>query len=116
MTDEKDRLNLLNALRNCICGIDVKDSPDINLILAGRCSVTSMLFPIADCVDAESRRAIASSAELSVNRFYKLSYVARFLIDLLQKNGIEVLLLKGPVTCSYYFVPEYRAFADVSIS
>lgn len=115
MIDDKDRLNLLNALKNCICGTKVTDSLDINLTLSGRCSVTSLLYPIADYVDTESRRAIASSAELSVNRFYKLSYVARFLIDLLQKNGIEVLLLKGPVTCSYYLIPEYRAFADVDL-
>ena len=115
MIDDKDRLNLLNALKNCICGTKVTDNLDINLTLSGRCSVTSLLYPIANYVDTESARAIASSAELSVNRFYKLSYVARFLIDLLQKNGIEVLLLKGPVTCSYYFVPEYRAFADVDL-
>ena len=115
MIDDKDRLNLLNALKNCICGTKVTDNLDINLTLSGRCSVTSLLYPFADYVDTESRRAIASSAELSVNRFYKLSYVARYLIDLLKQNGIKVVLLKGPSTCSYYPIPEYRAFGDVDL-
>ena len=88
MIDDKDRLNLLNALKNCICGTKVTDNLDINLTLSGRCSVTSLLYPLADYVDTESARAIASSAELSVNRFYKLSYVARYLIDLLRKDCI----------------------------
>ena len=115
MIDDKDRLNLLNALKNCICGTKVTDNLDINLTLSGRCSVTSLLYPLADYVDTESARAIASSAELSVNRFYKLSYVARYLIDLLKQNGIKVVLLKGPSTCSYYPIPEYRAFGDVDL-
>ena len=115
MIDDKDRLNLLNALKNCICGTKVTDNLDINLTLSGRCSVTSLLYPIADYVDTESARAIASSAELSVNRFYKLSYVARYLIDLLKQNGIKVVLLKGPSTCSYYPIPEYRVFGDVDL-
>ena len=115
MIDDKDRLNLLNALKNCICGTKVTDNLDINLTLSGRCSVTSLLYPIANYVDTESARAIASSAELSVNRFYKLSYVARYLIDLLKQNGIKVVLLKGPSTCSYYPIPEYRVFGDVDL-
>lgn len=115
MIEANDRLNLLLALRNCICETMLTEKLEINIKLARRCSVSSMLYPVIDYVDEESRRVIASSAELSVNRFYKMSYIARFLLNLLWSNGIGTILIKGPATNSYYPIPEYRTFGDVDL-
>ena len=54
-------------------------------------------------------------AEQSVNRFYKMSYIARYLQKILMDNGIISILLKGPATAAYYPVPEYRAFGDIDL-
>lgn len=115
MIEAKSRLNLCKALTNCIC--DTKpDSPlEIDINLARRSSVTSLLYPIIDYVDDEKKGAIQSMAEQSVNRFYKMSYIARYLQKILMDNGIISILLKGPATAAYYPVPEYRAFGDIDL-
>lgn len=115
MIEAKSRLNLCKALTNCIC--DTKpDSPlEIDINLARRSSVTSLLYPIIDYVDDEKKGAIQSMAEQSVNRFYKMSYIARYLQKILMDNGIISILLKGPATAAYYPVPEYRTFGDIDL-
>ena len=115
MIEAKSRLNLCKALTNCIC--DTKpDSPlEIDINLARRSSVTSLLYPIIDYVDDEKKGAIQSMAEQSVNRFYKMSYIARYLQKILMDTGIISILLKGPATAAYYPVPEYRAFGDIDL-
>ena len=115
MIEAKSRLNLCKALTNCIC--DTKpDSPlEIDINLARRSSVTSLLYPIIEYVDDEKKGAIQSMAEQSVNRFYKMSYIARYLQKILMDNGIISILLKGPATAAYYPVPEYRAFGDIDL-
>ena len=115
MIEAKSRLNLCKALTNCIC--DTKpDSPlEIDINLARRSSVTSLLYPIIDYEDDEKKGAIQSMAEQSVNRFYKMSYIARYLQKILMDNGIISILLKGPATAAYYPVPEYRAFGDIDL-
>lgn len=115
MIEAKSRLNLCKALTNCIC--DTKpDSPlEIDINLARRSSVTSLLYPIIDYVDDEKKGAIQFMAEQSVNRFYKMSYIARYLQKILMDNGIISILLKGPATAAYYPVPEYRAFGDIDL-
>ena len=115
MIEAKSRLNLCKALTNCIC--DTKpDSPlEIDINLARRSSVTSLLYPIIDYVDDEKKGAIQSMAEQSVNRFYKMSYIARYLQKILMDNGIISILFKGPATAAYYPVPEYRAFGDIDL-
>ncbi len=127
----KDREILLEALEYCISSDALMDtdsygddessksrpifeeSPDIEL--AGACGVTSLLYPLTIGVTGEWAEAVRKSARVSANRFYRMLYVARYLIDGLNEQGIGCVLIKGPDTASNYQVPEYRSFGDIDI-
>lgn len=46
---------------------------------------------------------------------YRLLFMTKYLVDLLEKSGVSVLVLKGAAVAAYYPVPELRKAGDIDL-
>lgn len=97
--------------------------PDWDLVLkmAKQHAVLSLLDPLLDEPE-EARKmpenvklCIREEAKRTVRQNYHLLYLERQLLCELQKEGIEMILLKGASTACFYPVPELRKSGDVDL-
>lgn len=51
----------------------------------------------------------------TVQQNYHLLFTAKYVVELLEKNGVACALLKGAAVACYYSLPEYRKSGDVDI-
>ncbi len=58
---------------------------------------------------------LRQSAVVTVRSNYRLLFLTKYITQLLEKEGICAILLKGAATASYYPVPELRKSGDVDI-
>lgn len=109
LPDEEKLLELLDASLN---GRKIKKAEisDGVLDLAEKHGALPLLFPVV-----ESNERVRGSAYACTLSNYRLLFLSKYLINLLTSNDIEVVLLKGAGTASYYPVPEYRKSGDVDL-
>lgn len=70
---------------------------------------------IGDTRNADFVLPIRQAAATTVRANYRLLFLAKYITQLLEKEGIRAILLKGAATASYYPVPELRKSGDVDI-
>lgn len=88
------------------------------LEIAKRHTVLPLLYDVyADDarIPKEFGQAIRQSAVITVRSNYRLLFLTKYITQLLEKEGIRAILLKGAATASYYPVPELRKSGDVDI-
>ena len=89
------------------------------IYIARKHSVLSFLYPV--CGEEDSgvpeyvQKAVQREAIGSTKQNYRLLFLSKFLTEKLREAGIEVVLLKGVATASFYPGPEYRKSGDVDL-
>lgn len=79
--------------------------------------VVPILYPVLEDADLPPlwRGEIDSLSCSCVQQSYRLLFLSKYVISLLQENGIEAILLKGSGTAGFYPIPELRKSGDVDI-
>lgn len=101
------------ATLNMLSEVQWKDILEI----AEKHGVLSLLF---DRLEEEQvpgylRKNVNSIARQTVLQQYRLLFLARYIIKLLEEKGIKTVLLKGVGTGSFYPVPELRKSGDIDL-
>jgi hypothetical protein len=66
-------------------------------------------------LSTDDRAMLESSVMETASKFFKLLFLARDTIRILEEGGVSVILLKGASVASLYPVPEYRRSSDVDL-
>ena len=92
---------------------------DINRILgeAQKHAVLSVLYDVLEqiALTEEQREQIEKNSRQIVLQNYRLLFLTKYLVELLEKNQIPTVVLKGVSTASWYPVPELRKSGDVDL-
>lgn len=99
---------------------DEREEREFGRILetAKRHTVLPLLFDVYEDdvgIQAGFGQALRQSAVITVRSNYRLLFLAKYITQLLEREGICAILLKGAATASYYPVPELRKSGDVDI-
>lgn len=86
------------------------------LILAERHEIMSLLFPAMPVeTPKEIMDAIRLRARQTVQKFYRIFFLTKQYVRLLENEGIRVFVLKGISAATPYPVPEYRKSGDLDL-
>lgn len=88
------------------------------LALARKHAVLSLLFDVYEDDEefpAQLRQELQHAATTVARSNYRLLFLTKYITQVLQKEGICPILLKGAATASCYPVPEMRKSGDVDI-
>lgn len=86
--------------------------------LAKKHAVLPFLFDVYDDdedLPAQLRQELRQSAAITVRSNYRLLFLTKYITQVLEKEGIRAIILKGAATASCYPVPELRKSGDVDI-
>lgn len=87
--------------------------------LAQRHRVASIIYDLLEeqgnRISANALRMAQKSAEKTVRQSYRLLFLTKGIVEVLEKEKIPVVVLKGCGVASYYPVPEYRKSGDVDL-
>lgn len=61
------------------------------------------------------RERLRSKSVQTVQQNYRLLFLSRYVLQILEKNGVDAILLKGSGTAAYYPVPELRKSGDIDL-
>ncbi|MBQ7955986.1 MAG: Stealth CR1 domain-containing protein [Lachnospiraceae bacterium] len=87
------------------------------LKVAEKHKVLSLLYDVLQPMNlsAESRKVLDKVSKRIVKQNYRLLFLSRDVQEILQKENIKSVLLKGVATASFYPVPELRKSGDVDL-
>lgn len=68
-----------------------------------------------EALDAEDIKCVESISRTTVRQSYRLLFLTRYLVRILEKAGVPVLVLKGSGVAELYPVPELRKSGDVDV-
>lgn len=85
--------------------------------LAGQHKVLPLLYEVLEKyqMEEEERQFIENTARKTVQQSYRLLFLSRYLQELLGKEGVLSILLKGVGTAELYPVPELRKSGDIDL-
>lgn len=102
-----------------------EEQVDLNKVLdmAERHKVLPILYDVlcgatqrsAAQLSSEQRRRVERESRKTVQQSYRLLFLSRYVLELLNENGVSAVLLKGAGTASFYPVPEVRKSGDVDL-
>lgn len=81
-------------------------------------AVLPLLFDVyedEENLPAEFGHMLRQSATITVRSNYRLLFLTKYITQILEKEGIHAIVLKGAATASCYPVPELRKSGDVDI-
>lgn len=78
-------------------------------------SLLSDVYEEDEGLPAGLRQELRQAAATVVRSNYRLLFLVKYITQVLEKEGIRAILLKGAATASYYPVPELRKAGDVDI-
>ena len=118
--DEQCLLALIRAALTDPRGVSFARSPDWAAVLqlAKRHSVFSLLYDVlADRADLpeDLKKASAAESRRTVLQNYRLLFLSRAVVDLIEGLGVPALILKGACVAKLYPVPELRKSGDVDV-
>ena len=119
---------LLAALRQSLCPSEknlqqvgkAAGTQDMQclLSLARKHAVLSFLFDVYEEdkeLPAQLRQELQYAAATVARSNYRLLFLTKYITQVLHKEGIRAILLKGAATASYYPTPELRKSGDADI-
>lgn len=68
-----------------------------------------------EALDAEDIKCVEGISRTTVRQSYRLLFLTRYLVRILEKAGVPVLVLKGSGVAELYPVPELRKSGDVDV-
>lgn len=86
--------------------------------LAERHGMVSLLYPELcenQKISDRLKQRVSMAAKQTVLQQYRLLFLSKYLISLLEENGIDAVILKGATVGTYYPVPELRKSGDVDL-
>lgn len=97
-----------------------QETPDWGRVfaMAKRHAVLPMLYDIleeCDAVPEPEWKLLEQDARSAALQSYRMLFLTRYLIRLLQKEQITALVLKGVATASFYPTPEVRKSGDIDL-
>ena len=121
-----EELKLLSMLKASFDGEknEIKENEEYNIDwnrffnISKKHAVTSFLYDEInedDKVPEVIRRNISFVAKQTVIQSYRLLFLSRDIVNLLQENGVSSVLLKGVATAGYYPIPELRKSGDIDV-
>lgn len=124
----KEERCLFLLLKNSLTG-DGKEQDELNDIIkdidwAALCAIAekhcvlSLLYDVLtenESVPEYVKNIVTDTARQAVRQNYRILFLSKYLIEKLNKEGIQAVLLKGSGTASFYPVPELRKTGDVDI-
>ena len=66
-------------------------------------------------LDAEVKQTLRRIAATTARSNYRLLFLTKYITQIMKKQGIRAIILKGAATASYYPVPELRKSGDIDI-
>lgn len=94
------------------------DAWDEIISMAEKHGVLSLLYDVLeeqkDIPDAARKKA-DGIAGTTVLQQYRLLFLSKYLVELLEKNGVNVAVMKGVTVGEYYPTPELRKSGDVDL-
>lgn len=119
----KEELYLLILLKNALAGIknpeDNYSEINIDIVIAEaqKHAVLSLLY---DELESEiltdiQRKQVDKYCRQIVLQNYRLLFLTKYLVGVLQENRVSALVLKGVSTASWYPIPELRKSGDVDL-
>lgn len=123
----KEERELLELLKKALLSSSSQTSPEDVFLeqaswskiiqIAQRHSVLSLLYDVLaeQNLPDKERRQLEKVSRSVVLQSYRLLYLSRYLIEKLEKEGIEVVLLKGVAASARYPIPELRKSGDVDL-
>lgn len=124
MTQKKEEQLLCKVLAEVLQGrqeieIQGEDDQTINQMLhiADKHQVLSLLYPLVqgNSIQEEQKQWIVRKSRQIVQQSYRLLFLTKYLTEQLQREGIPVIVLKGPAVSVYYPEPELRKSGDVDL-
>ena len=87
------------------------------LTIAKNHVVLSLLYDVLleKTLSKENIQRVEKAGRNIVQQNYRLLFFSKYVIGLLQQQGISTVLLKGPSAAAYYPVPELRKSGDVDL-
>lgn len=120
----KEQLSLKSAVsereKKTFFGGESNNEPDWEKVchIAERHCVLPLLYEElieAETVPEQTRSWVTTVARRTVQQSYHILFLGKFVIAKLEDAGIQVALLKGVGTASFYPVPELRKSGDVDL-
>jgi len=118
--DEQCLLDLISAALTGPGGAVFEKSPDWSAVfqLAKSHAVCSLLYDVlADRADLpeEFKKISADESRKTVLQSYRLLFLSRAVVDLIEEMGVPAVILKGASISGRYPVPELRKSGDVDV-
>ncbi len=118
--DEQCLLKLVSAALTDNNSVSFEKTPDWKIVLKlakghAVCSLLYDLLAVSDDLPAECKKMLADESRKTVLQSYRLLFLSRSIIDLLEEIDIQSLILKGSCVSALYPIPELRKSGDVDI-
>ena len=119
--EEQGALTLLKAAlsKEPEIKIEVDNNVDGNMLLglAKKHAILSLLYDVImeKEVFPEHQMLLEKETQKIVLQSYRLLFLTKYVVDLLDVQGIKTVVLKGVATASFYPVPELRKSGDVDL-
>lgn len=118
--DEQCLLKLIRSALTDNRGVSFEKSPDWASVfqLAKSHAVCSLLYDVlADRADLpeEFKKISAVESRKAVLQSYRLLFLSRAVVDLIEELGVPALILKGTCISRLYPVPELRKSGDIDV-
>jgi hypothetical protein len=83
--------------------------------IAQKHKVLPLLYDVLNKYDNVPKKRLQEVSQRTVLQSYRLLFLTRYVVELLTRNEIPVIVLKGAATASFYPVPELRKSGDVDL-
>ena len=120
----KEEEYLLGLLSRALSGKPIKEKLLVEganiqqvINMAKKHAVLSLLYdelPKETLTEEQSRYIEKECKQISLQN-YRLLFLTKYIVGLLEENGLKVVVLKGVSTAQYYPVPELRKSGDVDL-
>lgn len=118
--DEQCLLALLRSALNEHCGEAFPESPDWETVVrsAKKHAVLPLLYDVLaerDDLPEDLKKTVVSESRKTVLQSYRLLFLSRAVVGLLEEIRLPALVLKGVCVSGLYPVPELRKSGDVDL-
>lgn len=120
----REEIQLINLLRVAINkAVGTKEwsadntESDKLLRMAQKHAVLPLLYDVIQKKELfpDRQQYIEKETKQIILQSYRLLFLTKYVVDLLNQKGIQVAVLKGVATASYYPIPELRKSGDIDL-
>ncbi len=117
--EEQGALSLLKAALSKEIKIEIDNNVDSNMLLGltKKHAIVSLIYDVVmeKGLFPEHQTRLEREIKQIVLQSYRLLFLTKYVVDLLDAQGIKTVVLKGVATASFYPVSELRKSGDVDL-